>query len=104
MGRIGKLVHRFNAAGYLTPGYTHVFVVPSEGGAPSHGGIAFQAQRADLDSGHDNYELEPRNTDIYEFQVSDGAVKALTSHNGRDGHIIWYRAAWRMPSFPAQKG
>jgi len=28
---------------------------------------------------HDNYELEPRNTEVYEFRVSDGATKALTS-------------------------
>src|SRR5262245_33338958 len=29
-----KPVYRFNAAGYLKPGYTHVFVVSAEGGTP----------------------------------------------------------------------
>ena len=48
---IDKLVYRFNGPGYLKPGYSHVFVVPSDGGTPrqissgnfQHGGISFRA-------------------------------------------------------------
>src|SRR5437016_10605123 len=51
---IDKLVYRFNGAGYLKPGYTHLFVVPAEGGTPrqisaenfQHGGIGFRASDA----------------------------------------------------------
>jgi dipeptidyl aminopeptidase/acylaminoacyl peptidase len=100
---IDKLVYRFNGAGYLKPGYTQVFVVAAEGGAArqishgkyQHGGMGFSASEplwsADgkflimSANRHDNYELEPRNSEIYEFRVSDGAVKALTSRNGPDG-------------------
>lgn len=100
---IDKLVYRFNGAGYLKPGYTQVFVVAKEGGAArqisqgnyQHGGTAFQASEPVWSADgrylimsanrHDNYELEPRNTDVYEFRVSDGAVKALTTRNGPDG-------------------
>jgi len=103
---IDKLVYRFNGAGYLKPGYTQVFVISKEGGAPrqishgdyQHGGIAFQASEPLWTpdgkyliisaNRHDNYELEPRNTEIYEFRVSDGAVKALTSRNGPDGQPV----------------
>lgn len=99
---IDKLVYRFNGAGYLKPGYTHVFVVPSEGGAPrqishgkyQHGGIAFQASEPVWTpdgkslimsaNRHDNYELEPRDTEIYEFSIADGSVKALTKRFGPD--------------------
>src|SRR5687767_188189 len=48
---IDKLVYRFNGPGYLKPGYSHVFVVPAEGGTPrqisggdfQHGGVSFRA-------------------------------------------------------------
>ncbi len=100
---IDKLVYRFNGAGYLKPGYTQVFVVSQEGGAPrqishgnyQHGGLGFQASEPMWTpdgqylimsaNRHDNYELEPRNSEVYEFRVSDGATKALTSRNGPDG-------------------
>jgi acylaminoacyl-peptidase len=101
---IDKVVYRFNGAGYLKPGYMQVFVVPKEGGAArqishgnyQHGGTGFNSSEPTWTpdgkylimsaNRHDNYELEPRNTDIYEFRVSDGAVKALTSRNGPDNN------------------
>jgi len=100
---IDKLVYRFNGAGYLKPGYTQVFVVPSEGGAVrqishgnyQHGGLGFQSSEpiwsADGKSllmsanRHDDYEQEPRDTEIYDFSVADGSVKALTNRRGPDG-------------------
>jgi len=101
---IDKLVYRFNGAGYLKPGYTQLFVVPREGGAArqishgnyQHGGAAFGASEPEWSADgkylimsanrHDNYELEPRNTEIYEFRVSDGTVKPLTARNGPDNN------------------
>ncbi len=97
------LVYRFNGAGYLKPGYAHVFVISKEGGAArqisrgnyQHGGAGFQASEPSWTpdsqyllmsaNRHDNYELEPRNTEVYEFRVGDGAVKALTMRAGPDG-------------------
>ncbi len=99
---IDKLVYRFNGAGYLKPGYTHLFVLPSEGGTPrqlstgkfQHGGLAFRASdavwtpdsKALVMAANRNadWELNPINTEIYEFAL-DGAVKALTSRKGPDG-------------------
>jgi dipeptidyl aminopeptidase/acylaminoacyl peptidase len=99
---IDKLVYRFNGAGYLKPGYTHLFVLPSEGGTPrqissgrfQHGGVAFGASEAVwtpdgkylLMSANRNqdYEREARDTNIYEFSVADGAVKELTNRKGPD--------------------
>ena len=99
---IDHLMYRFNGVGYLKPGYTHLFVVPSEGGTPrqistgnyQHGGIAFRASEAVWTpdgksllmstNRHDDYELYPVNTEIYEFGVVDGSVKALTSRFGPD--------------------
>ena len=103
---IDRLMYRFNGAGYLRPGFTHLFVVPAEGGTPrqistgnfQHGGLAFRASdavwtpdgKALLMSAnrHDDYELYPVNTEIYEFSVADGTVKALTSRYGPDNGPI----------------
>jgi dipeptidyl aminopeptidase/acylaminoacyl peptidase len=100
---IDKLVYRFNGAGYLKPGYAHVFIVPGEGGTPrqissgnfQHGGIAFRAGepvwspdgKSLLISANRNadWEREPLNSDIYEFQIGDGSVRALTKRFGPDG-------------------
>jgi acylaminoacyl-peptidase len=99
---IDRTVYRFNAAGYLKPGFKHIFVVPAEGGTPRqistgnfhHGGPAYPASDAVWTpdgqflllsaNRHDNYEQEALNTEIYEFRVSDGSVKALTSRMGPD--------------------
>ena len=99
---IDKLVYRFNGAGYLKPGYTHLFVVPSEGGTPrqissgkfQHGGAAFGASEAvwtpdgkyllmSANRSGDS-EREPRDTNIYEFSVADGTTRALTTRKGPD--------------------
>jgi acylaminoacyl-peptidase len=99
---IDQLVYRFNGAGYLKPGYYHLFVLPAEGGTPrqissgdfQHGGVGFRATEAvwTPDSKylilsanrHPNYELEPLDTDVYEFSLADGSVKALTTRKGPD--------------------
>jgi acylaminoacyl-peptidase len=99
---IDKLVYRFNGAGYLKPGYHHLFVIPAEGGTPrqissgnfQHGGTGFRASEAVWTpdgkflilsaNRRPNYELEPLDTDIYEFSLADGSVKALTTRKGPD--------------------
>ncbi|HSE96638.1 MAG TPA: S9 family peptidase, partial [Blastocatellia bacterium] len=99
---IDKLVYRFNGPGYLKPGYTQLFVVPSEGGTPrqissgnfQHGGAAFRSSDAvwTPDGKHlimsanrrADYELEPLDTEVFEFAVADGSVRALTNRRGPD--------------------
>ncbi len=94
-----KLNYRFNGEGYHPYGYTHIFVLPSEGGTPrriSHGNfhhgrrtgapvwtpdgrhlIVSANRRADS-------EMEPLDNEIWEFPVSSGEAKALTSRRGPD--------------------
>jgi dipeptidyl aminopeptidase/acylaminoacyl peptidase len=99
---IDKLVYRFNGPGYLKSGYTHLYVVPADGGTPrqissgnfQHGGAAFRTSDAvwTPDGKHllisanrrADYELEPLDTEVYEFSVADGAVRSLTSRKGPD--------------------
>src|SRR2546426_7676257 len=99
---IDKLVYRFNGPGYLKPGYTHVFVVPAEGGTPrqisggdfQHGGLAFRASDPVWTpdgkhlvmsaNRHPDWELEPLDTEVYDFSVADGSVRSLTGRKGPD--------------------
>ncbi len=99
---VDKLVFRFDGVGYLKPGYTHVFVLPAEGGTPRrisdgnfhHGGAGFRGSdpvwSADGSSvlvsanRRPDYEIEPLDTEIYEFSLAGGAPKALTRRKGPD--------------------
>jgi len=99
---IDKSVYRFDGAGYLPPGYMHLFVIPAEGGTPRqissgnfhHGqGVFSQGEAVWTPDGkyliisanrRQDYEYEPLDTEVYEFSVADGSVKALTRRKGPD--------------------
>jgi len=101
---IDRLIYRFNGAGYLKSGYTHLFVVPADGGTPRqisegkfhHGGLAFQSSEAVWTpdgkyllmsaNRHPDFESDPLNSEVYEFAVADGSVKALTDRKGPDNN------------------
>ena len=100
---IDKLVYRFNALGYLKPGYTQLFVVPTEGGTPrqissgkfQHGGPFGASEAVWSPDGkslimsvnrHADYELNSRDTDVYQFALADNSVVRLTNRNGPDGN------------------
>jgi len=103
---IDRLVYRFDGAGYLKPGYTHLFVVPAEGGTArqishgkfDHAGPIVRASEpvwtpdgAALvlsTNRHPDWERTPLNTEVYEFRAADGAVRPLTSRDGPDGNAV----------------
>jgi dipeptidyl aminopeptidase/acylaminoacyl peptidase len=112
------LIYRFNGPGYLKPGYSQIFVVSSEGGAPRqlttgnfpHGpgvgdfGGSYAVWAPDgkflivAMNGTTNYEYEPLHTELYELNVANSALKQLTHRNGPnqspdvspDGKLIAY--------------
>ena len=97
-----RLIYRFNARGYLKPGFTQLFVIASDGGAPRqltkgdfpHGGTLFRAAtpvwtpdgKSLLISGlfRPDFEYDPLNTEVYEIAVADGSAKPLTHRPGPD--------------------
>jgi len=97
-----RLVYRFNGTGYLKPGFMQVFVVSAEGGAPRqvtngnfpNGGNEFGPTRASWSpddkfllisaNRHPESDHEGFDTEVYEFSVSDGALRALTNRKGPD--------------------
>lgn len=92
---IEKLNYRANGDGYLHPGYSHIFVVPADGGtprqvtdgpfddgapvwAPDGKSLVFSANRtADA-------EYNPLESEIYEVALATGAIKQLTHRKGPD--------------------
>ena len=93
---IGQVTYRADGGGYLRPGYTHVYVVPADGGA------ARQLTFGDYDDGRSvawsadsrrlliaaargkDPERDPLNSDIYAVDAASGALTPLTSRQGPD--------------------
>lgn len=96
---IDRLNYRGDGRGYLPRGYTHIFVMPADGGTPrqltsgeyNHGGslswspdsraIVFSANR-------DNPDFDVRNSEVFEVDVDSGALTQLTDRFGPDGSPV----------------
>ncbi len=94
---ISAVTYRFDGAGYFKPGYTQIFWVPADGGAPTQltfgainaggGQIAWTPDSrsvlfsADLNR---NWEREPNESEIYRVGINGGAPVALTDRKGPD--------------------
>ena len=97
---IEEMNYRADGAGYLETGFTHLFVLPAEGGTPrqvtsgdfNHGGpvswtpdsrsLLFSANR------RDDFELEPLDSDIYRLDVANGSLVQLTDRYGPDQNPV----------------
>jgi dipeptidyl aminopeptidase/acylaminoacyl peptidase len=90
------IAYRSDAAGYAKPGYSHLFLVSADGGAPRQ--LTFGARNHDgplswapdgrtiVFSGNRNadWEREPFDTEVYALDVDGGAIRALTDRRGPD--------------------
>jgi acylaminoacyl-peptidase len=103
---VDRLVYRFNRAGYLPDGYSHLFVVPADGGTARqissgqfhHGGISWVGGgpswtpdgKAILVSANrrDDWDMEPLDSDVYSFAVADGTMTAVTDRRGPDAEVV----------------
>jgi dipeptidyl aminopeptidase/acylaminoacyl peptidase len=93
---ITDVTYRADGAGYLKPGYTHVYVVPTDGGAPRQLTFGAYNEAGPLSwtpnsefviaTGNrlEGWEREPVNSEIYQISVADGEIKALTTRKGPD--------------------
>jgi Tol biopolymer transport system component len=94
---ITDVIYRTDEEGYLEPGYTHVYAIAADGGAPRQLTFGAFNEGGPLSWSHDgkhllvtgnrrdNWQREPVNTEIYEVAIADGAVKPLTTRVGPDG-------------------
>tara|TARA_B100000795_G_scaffold269877_1_gene260860 strand:- start:6506 stop:8533 length:2028 start_codon:yes stop_codon:yes gene_type:complete len=91
-----RLKHEADGRGYMQPGFTHIFIIPAEGGTPrqitsdnyNHGGslsfsttgreIYFSANRVE------DWEYDFRNSEVYKVHTETKVITALTSQKGPD--------------------
>ena len=98
---IEKLYYRADGRGYLEPGYTHVFVIPADGGTPrqvtsgdyDHSGpLAWSpdGQHIVLSSNReDDWEFNRRNTELWSVNVANGEMQQLTDRFGPDSSATY---------------
>lgn len=96
---VQRAVFRADGAGRLPHGYTHLFVVSAEGGAPrqltsgdyNHGGsIAWSPDSSSLyfsGNRNEDAELNPNNSEIYRVGLDGGEVEAVTDRDGPDSSV-----------------
>lgn len=91
-----RLKHEADGAGYLEPGYSHLFVVPAEGGTarqlttgeyhhsstpvwtPDGESLIFSANR------NENWAYDRRNSELYSVGIESGEISPLTDREGPD--------------------
>ncbi|AWX44758.1 Acylaminoacyl-peptidase [Flagellimonas maritima] len=91
-----RVYHEADGRGYIQPGFNHIFVMPSNGGAarqvtsgdwhhrgtlswaPNSSKIYFSGNRVE------DWEYRFRNSEIYSVDVEDGTIVALTDRDGPD--------------------
>ena len=93
---VDQLVYRFDGAGYLKPGYNHVFVVPADGGTPrqlSTGDYHHNGTPAWTPDGsalvisanrNDDWAYRPLASDLWSIDIATGAMTRLTTREGPD--------------------
>lgn len=97
---IDRVYYRADGEGYLEPGYNHIFLVPATGGTPrqltegdyNHGGplsftpdgerLVFSANR------EEDWELEPRESEVFSLELASGELTRLTDREGPDGSPV----------------
>ncbi len=90
-----RVRHEADGSGFIEPGFTHVFVIPSDGGSPRqvtsgdylHGGPVWATDgRSILLSANrsPDWEYELVDREIYSVSLDDGSIRALTDRDGPD--------------------
>ncbi|MDZ7658727.1 DPP IV N-terminal domain-containing protein [Fodinibius sp.] len=91
-----RLNYESDGSGYIDPGFTHIFTVPAEGGAPRQitegdyhysGDPVWSADGEQLFFSanlNENWEHERRESELYSADVESGDIEQLTNRNGPD--------------------
>lgn len=91
-----RLKHEADGRGYMEPGFTHIFIIPAEGGTArqltsenyNHGGsLSFSADGNEIffsANRKEDWEYDFRNSEIYKVNVKSGQISQLTTQIGPD--------------------
>jgi len=92
---IDRLIYRSDGAGYVDESYTHIFIMPAEGGTPrqltsgefNHSSASFSPDGMTLyfsSNQQEDWEYNQRNTEIFSMDMTSQKVTALTDRYGPD--------------------
>ncbi|MDG1708426.1 MAG: S9 family peptidase [Emcibacteraceae bacterium] len=85
-----------DGSGIMTPGYTQIFILPSDGGTPrqltkgkydSSGSLSWSADSSHIlfsSNRHDGWEMESSESDIFAVKIMEGAIRQITSEPGSE--------------------
>ncbi len=91
---IDSVTYRADGEGYLRPGFSHLYVVSADGGAPRQLTFGAVNERGELSWTPDgkaivlsanrgkSWALEPQLSDLWSVSVADGALTQLTHRSG----------------------
>jgi dipeptidyl aminopeptidase/acylaminoacyl peptidase len=94
------VTYRTDDEGYLKPGFSHIFLVAADGGAPrqlsfgslhDNGPLSWTPDGRTLlfsSNRSPNWALEGFNSEVYALDIASGDIRALTSRNGPDGEPV----------------
>lgn len=95
-----RLKHEADGSGYLSPGFSHYFIMPADGGKARqitsgnfhHRGTPVWTKdgKSLLFSGNRNedWEYDFRNSEIYKVSIKDGKYEQLTDRKGPDRGLV----------------
>ncbi|NQX86707.1 MAG: S9 family peptidase [Flavobacteriaceae bacterium] len=91
-----RLKHEADGAGYLSPGFSHIFIIPSQGGTArqlTHGNYNHKSNFSFSPKGdeiyfssnrNENWEYDFRNSEVYKINIATKEIQQLTSQQGPD--------------------
>ncbi|HEU0097620.1 MAG TPA: S9 family peptidase [Allosphingosinicella sp.] len=92
--------YRTDEEGYLKPGFSHIFLVSADGGAPrqlsfgsvhDNGPLSWAADGRSIvfsSNRSPNWAREPLDSEVYALDLASGAIRALTDRRGPDSEPV----------------
>ncbi len=93
---VNAVTYRTDEEGYLKSGFSHIFLVAADGGAPrqlsfgqvhDNGPLSWTPDGRSIlfsSNRHADWERAPLNAEVYALDVASGTIRALTDRNGPD--------------------
>ncbi len=97
---IDKVTYRINGAGYVNPGFNHLFVVPTDGGTPRQvtegdfhhrGNISWMSDNQTLvfsANRRSDWNLEVTDSSVYKLDIHSGKLTQLTDRYGPEANPV----------------
>ncbi len=93
---IDAVRYQRDGSGILSPGYTQIFIIPSDGGTPrqltsgnfNHGGpLSWSPDSSEIlfsSNMNEEWELETSEADIFAISIADGSLRQITDDPGSE--------------------